>query len=112
MARYYGVVGYSETIETSPGVWIEQITERPYYGDVIKNTKRSEESNINADIKVNNIISIVADPYAYEHFFSIRYISWMNVKWIVSTVEVLRPRLNLTLGGVYNEESSGTSDKT
>ena len=35
MAKFYGVIGYAETLETSPGVWTEQITERNYYGDLI-----------------------------------------------------------------------------
>ena len=40
MARWYGKVGYSELVETSPGVWTPQDTVREYYGDVIRNTTR------------------------------------------------------------------------
>ena len=31
MAKYYGKIGYAETVETAPGVWKEQITERNYF---------------------------------------------------------------------------------
>lgn len=112
MAKYYGQIGYVETIETTPGVYEEQITERNYYGDVIRNARRLEGANvINDNIVVNNSLSIVADAYAFQNFFAIRYARWMGVLWKVTNVEVQSPRLILTLGGVYNvqAQSSGRS---
>lgn len=104
MARFYGVIGYGETKETRPGVWSEVITERVYYGDVLQNTRRWETGeHLNDDLNINNKISIVADPYTYQNFHTMRYIKWMGVKWKVTNVEVLYPRLILTIGGVYNE---------
>ena len=103
MAKYYGAIGYAETKETSPGIWTEAITERKYYGDVIRNARRLENGeHLNDDINVNNSISIVADAFAYENFFSMRYVTWMGARWKVTNVEVQRPRLILTIGGVYN----------
>lgn len=103
MAKYFGEIGYAETVETRPGVWREEITERSYYGDVLRDTRKSEPGeSVNDDIAVNNSLSIVADPYAYNHFFAIRYAKWMGACWKVSNVEVQRPRLLLTLGGLYN----------
>ena len=104
MAKYCGNVGYAETVETSPGVFKETITVRKYYGDVIRNTRRLESGDhVNDNVNVNNTISIVADAYANLHFFAIRYVEWMGSKWKVSSVEVQRPRLILTIGGIYNE---------
>lgn len=103
MAKFYGAVGYVETSETTPGVWEEIITERTYYGDVTKNSRRLEGGeNLNDNIALNNFISIVADPYAVQHFFAIRYVKWMGASWRVTNVEVQSPRLILTIGGVYN----------
>ena len=103
MAKWFGVVGYVETKETSPGVWSEQSTEQKYYGDTISNRWYNQNSNnVNDDININNQISIIADPFAYENFRFIRYAEFMGVKWNVSNVDVQRPRLILTLGGVYN----------
>ena len=79
MNKFYGIVGYAETVETeSPGVWVEKITERNYYGDVIRNTRRWETASgqLNDNLNVNNSISIVADGYAYDHFSEIRYVQW------------------------------------
>jgi hypothetical protein len=103
MAKYYGSVGYEDTTETDSGVFKECITERQYYGDVIRNNRRLENSGeINDSINVSNQISIVADPYAIQNFWKIRYATFMDQKWKVKDVNVEQPRLILTLGGLYN----------
>lgn len=103
MAKFHGIVGYGENVETAPGVWQDSITKRSYYGDVVKNTRRlSEGEYLNNDLTVGNSISIVADAYANDHFFAIRYVEWAGTRWIVTEVEVQPPRLLLRLGGVYN----------
>lgn len=103
MAKYFGSVGYAETVETSPGIFKEQIVPRDYYGDIIRNNRRLENSEqVNDDINVTNQISIVSDPYAIKNFWKIRYATFMDQKWKVKTVDVEFPRLILTLGGLYN----------
>lgn len=105
MARFHGVVGYGNAVEDPPesGVWADVITERSYFGDVVRNTRQLRDGeNLNNDLSVGNSISIVADAYASEHFFAIRYVVWQGVAWIVTEVEVQAPRLLLKLGGVYN----------
>jgi len=103
MAKFYGSVGYVTTVETSPGIWTEQLTVRRYRGDLLRNRRRYESgSKINGDIDISNEVSIVADPYAREHFFQIRWVEFQNSKWTVSDVTVDYPRLTLTLGGLYN----------
>jgi hypothetical protein len=103
MAKFYGEIGYGESVEKAPGVYADDITERKYYGDVVRNTRKLiDGTDVNSDLSVNNSISIVADAYANEHFFAIRYIRWMGSLWVVSDVDVQAPRLILRLGGVYN----------
>ena len=103
MARFFGRVGYGESVETSPGVWVDEIVERSYFGDVIRNARKlSEGENLNNDLSVQNSISIVADAYANDHFFAIRFVEWAGTLWTVPSVEVQSPRLILRLGEVYN----------
>ena len=103
MAKFFGVVGYGETVEVRPGVSEEVITEYPYYGDILRNARRLQDENkVLDDITINNSISIVADQYAHEHIFAMRYVLWNSVRWKVTEVEVQAPRLILRLGGVYN----------
>lgn len=105
MARFAGMVGYEIIEETSPGVYRPGcIVERLYKGDVLQNRKNTEPGQwLNDDININNEISIVADAYAYDHFYAMKYVVWMGTKWKVRSVEVERPRLILSIGGVYNE---------
>lgn len=103
MAKFCGIVGFAETKETGRSVYDEVITERKYYGDIIRNTRKLENGvSINDNVVVNNTIGIVANAYAYQNFFAIRYVKWMGVSWKVTNVEVQRPRLLLTIGDVYN----------
>ena len=103
MTRWCGVIGYAETLEIEPGVWSEEFTERKYYGDLLRNSRRLQGSQqVNDDITISNQISILADPYAVQHFHAIRYAELFGTKWKVSSVEVQYPRLILELGGAYN----------
>ncbi len=103
MAKFFGKLGYGETVEKANGVWEDEITERNYYGDVVRNTRKlADGQDLNKDLTVGNSVSIVADAYANGHFFAIRYIEWAGTLWTVSDVEVQSPRLLLRLGGVYN----------
>lgn len=103
MAKWYGKVGYVETIETAPGVWEEKVTERPYFGDSIRNTRLLQSSGgVNDNINIGNQISIVADPYAVDHINDMRYVEFQRSNWKVTTVDVQHPRLILTIGGLYN----------
>lgn len=105
MAKFFGKVGYAITTETAPSVWEEEIKEREYYGDVLSNTKRYQGTDqVNDNIEINNRIEIVADPFAYENFFYIRYVTWMGQKWKVTSVDVGYPRLTLNIGGIYTVE--------
>jgi hypothetical protein len=79
------------------------ITERAYFGDVIRNTRQLRAGEkVNDDISVTNSISIVADSFAYTNIFAMRYIRWMGTLWVVADVDVQSPRLLLSLGGVYH----------
>lgn len=102
MAKWFGNIGYAEMVEVKPGDWREKITPRPYYGDTIRNTRMLQNSGeINDNVNVGNQISIVADPYANNHIYDMRYAEFQGSKWKVTNVDVQYPRLILTLGGLY-----------
>ena len=109
MARYFGKVGFGVQQETAPGVYTEVITERSYYGDVIRDARRlSEAEQVNKSISTSNSISIVADAEAHEQYFAIRFVEWGGVVWTVTEVEVQFPRLILRLGEVWNGPRAAT----
>ena len=103
MNKWYGKVGYVETVEIEPGVWEERETVRTYYGDLIRRSSKFQTSNgVNDNRDISVELSIMADSYADLHFSSIRYVEFGGVNWKVNTVEPRRPRLILGLGGEYN----------
>lgn len=105
MSKYHGYIGYADTAETYPGVWEEQIVEREYYGDVIKNRANIQQNaDINGKITISNNISIIGDPFAHEHFYSMRYITYLGKRWCITNIEIEYPRIALTIGGLYNGE--------
>ena len=107
MAKFHGCVGFAETVETAPGVWTEQMTEKRYFGELVRNVRRLQASEgVNDDVVIANEISIVADPYAQQNFHAIRYVIFMGSRWKVNSVEVQYPRLILSIGGMYHGETS------
>lgn len=108
MAKFYGVIGYATTEETKPDVWVETITERPYYGDIIRESRRVENSqdSVNDGVSLNNEVSIVADLYAQENINEMRYVKIRGTAWKITSVEVQYPRLNISIGGIYNGKTS------
>jgi hypothetical protein len=110
--KFYGRVGYGTPDETQNGVWTDAIDEREYYGDVVKDTRRLGATQEGGEsVTLGNSIEILADPYALEHFYAIKYVEWAGALWTVTEIEQKRPRLILRLGGVYNGPRP-TSDAT
>lgn len=105
MAKWSGNIGFDGgTVEVKPGVWKPKIIERPYFGDLIRNSRLQQTSvGTNDNVNINNQISIVADPYANEHIFSMLYVEFQGANWKVSSVDASQPpRLILQIGGLYN----------
>ena len=106
MAKWYGKIGFEITRETDLDVWTEEIIEQPYYGDVLRNSRSNflGDNEVNQGFNISNRISFIADPYARENLYRMRYATFMGTKWKITDVEVEYPRLIMTLGGLWNGE--------
>jgi hypothetical protein len=103
--RYFGKVGFGKDVEDPPdsGKWRKLLTERSYSGEVIASTVRTGPGDVvGAEISLDHRIAIVADPFAIENPNTIVYVGWDGALWTVTSVEIRRPRLILSLGGVYH----------
>ena len=112
MAKWCGIIGYvGQQVETVPGVWKDEIIERKYKGDLtsVRSRWSTPSDSTNDDLTINNQISIVADPFAYDNFRSMKYVEFAGTKWKIESIEVKYPRLVLTIGGVYNGEQAGSA---
>lgn len=109
MAKFHGLVGYGVTEDMGHSLWKKIIKEYPYSGDILENRlKWQSTEHLNDNLTVSHRISIIADAFAYENFSNIRYVVWMGTKWKVTDISVSRPRITLTLGGVWNESENPT----
>lgn len=109
MSKYYGAIGYSHDVEEvdengeKNGIIKQVFTEVHYKGEILRNTRRWENGvGQNDNLTINNSIRIIADEYAYQNCHAIVYAEWMGRKWKVTNVEIQRPGLVLTIGGVFN----------
>ncbi len=102
MAKFYGTIGFVKDVETAPGVYECQSVERKYYGNVVNRSRTLAVDGVNDNINISDEISIVADAFAKENYFAIRYLEYMGARWKVQNISVQFPRINLSLGGLYN----------
>jgi hypothetical protein len=104
MAKFCGPIGYAIPTETRPGFWEDVIEEHTLFGDVLRDGARWSASpdSTNDDLTLNSQFSVVADPFAQNHFSNMKYIRYMGANWKITSVEPKSPRLIISVGGVYN----------
>lgn len=104
--KFFGKIGFSMQKETNPGIWDSVVEERDAYGDVLSNVRRWESSSetVNDSVTTSNRISVLADRFLCEHMGAMRYVRWNGTVWKINSIDLVRPRAILTLGGVYNGE--------
>lgn len=104
MSKWAGKIGFVTTEEVTPGDWQPVIVEKRYKGDILQNYRKYEEqsTSTNDDITISNRISVVANLYAYNHISEMKYIEFCGALWKIKSIDVQRPRLILTVGGVWN----------
>jgi len=103
MAKFSGSIGYVTQVETVPGVWEDQTTEKNYRGEEILNQQRWQTTEkVNDDLTLDNSISVIADAWAYANLGQMKYIVWHGQKWKIQSLSIKRPRIILQIGGIYN----------
>lgn len=108
--KYCGKIGFAKTVETSKGISEETITEKTYFGDVIKYSHRFKDDKVNSDFILTNEVSVIADRFARENLGHMRYVTFMGEKWTISTASIEYPRIIISLGGLYNENETPVTD--
>ena len=105
MAKFVGLIGYALPVESSPGIWSNEITEKPYRGDILTDQRSIQQvDQLNDNININNSISVIANAFAYANIGVMKYAVWNNVAWNIQSATINRPRIVIQIGGVYNGE--------
>ena len=103
MAKFAGSVGFITEVESSPGIWTPSELVQVMYGDVLRTASTLQgSSGQNKNIVLQHRISLVGDPHAIMNFYDIRWVEYQGAKWEVTLIEVARPRIIVTLGGIWN----------
>lgn len=113
MAKYYGNIGFAIQEETRPGVWEDVIEKRPYKGDILHIGRNwGTSDNINDNPVLTNRFSVISDTYLYAHIPAMRYLEYLGSKFKITSVEIRRPRVVISVGGVYvsGDEASEASE--
>lgn len=72
-------IGFGNYVETSPGVWGEEVVEKTYTGNFVKKYLNSKSTNdFNDELDISFSINFIPDKYFWEYFHRISYIVWKN----------------------------------
>jgi hypothetical protein len=101
-----GVLGFIKApVETTPGVFLEGVDEVRYTGQILRESRGASEghSSQNKTPYVRMAISVVPDKRLIQNISSVRYATYMNVKWSVTSFEIQQAnKYILNLGDVYD----------
>lgn len=105
MARYAGLVGYVTQVETYPGVWSSIEESILMKGNILRqNSHNREREKVNDDVTLSHRVSLIGDAYSLRNYYNIKWIEIDGAKWKVQSVEYIRPRITVGLGGLWNGE--------
>lgn len=111
--KFSGFIGFVANTEIEPGIFEDVVTERKYKGEILKNNQHLQvDTTTSGNFRITNHFSIVGDRYAFDHIGDIRYLVWRGTRWLVADVELAHPRLDITIGGLYNGPQADSSDDT
>lgn len=110
--KWYGKIGFATTKETEPDVFVTEIEEHEYFGDILKASKSTRFDNtVNPSISISNQLSVISDPFIQRNFHKIVYVTFGGAKWTISSINVEPPRLIMTFGELYNEDEEVSNEE-
>lgn len=112
MAKYHGMIGYIIPTEVRPCVWEEVPVEKEAYGDFLDDRSNVQKTDkVNNNISISGRLSVMIDQYAITNFQHIRYAVLMGTAWSVTSVRPAYPKLQITLGEMYNGRRPGDAEE-
>jgi len=103
MARFSGKIGLNRGYsEVSPGVHRAEIEEIDVRGIMRNLSIRTPNAGVREGVTARHVLSIVTPERSVIDFTEAEYVIWQSQKWAVTALEYKRPRVDLTLGGLYN----------
>lgn len=103
MTKFRGNIGLNRgPVESDPGIFSQNIEDVEVTGDMMSLGLRWQGAGMQDTLKAKHILSIITPEEESVEFNEVVYVEWHSRKWSVVSIEYKRPRVNLTLGGLYN----------
>lgn len=109
MSKFTGLVGFITQEESIPGVWSPIENSKKMRGDLISSSatngngsRIADSGKVNDDVSLNHRVSLLGDYYTFNNYLNIKWIQIGGRKLEVSSIELQRPRVILTVGGLWN----------
>ncbi len=103
MTKFWGTIGINcGATEGEPGILIPTIEEVQVAGNMRLEGARWRNHELGDSVTAKHVLSIVTPEDSTIDFAEAVYICWQNQKWSIVAIKYLRPRVELTLGGLYN----------
>ena len=103
MSRFRGNIGMNRgPVETDPGVFTQTIEEVEVSGEIRGLGLRWQNAEMRDSLRARHVLSIITPEHSIIDFTEVVYIWWQGRQWSVVAIEYKRPRIELTLGGLYN----------
>jgi len=103
MTKFWGKIGINRgPQEDAPGIFVPVIEEVEVAGELRNLGARWQNHELGGTVSARHVLSIVTPEDSIIDFTEVVYIWWQNRKWSVVAIEYKRPRIELTLGGLYN----------
>ncbi len=103
MSKFSGFIGINRgKTETAPGIFEPIIEEVKVVGEIRNQVARWQSHEQRNTVSARHVLSIVSPEDSIIDFSEVVYIIWQGRKWSSVAIQYKRPRIELTLGGIYN----------
>lgn len=103
MSRYSGAIGIKNQSVETDGIVDTTIEEIPVTGTIYKKAMSWSVGEASQNkLQSNQTISVIAPESVQNRLDGIVYATYLDIKWSIKSMEYIRPRLRLTIGGTYN----------
>lgn len=105
--KWSGKIAYrsGDPVEVEPGIYEHKTVERKATGDIesYRTSHQNDGQSVNDNLRIDNVVSVVASRKTHEWMHEIIYVTHMGVKWKAQSVGISGNRLRITLGEVYHD---------
>lgn len=105
MTRFWGIIGVDRGPQeraTEPGIYDRVIEDIQVSGELRQTRLTWQQASLGEGVRAQHVLSMIAPDDSDINFTEVVYVEWQGRKWAVVSITYKRPRVEFTLGGLYN----------